>query len=257
MIAENADLAGPLYLDTSVLRSIGRGLASLGQLQLRTSALAIVELVSAATSGEGEFKRIRPGFEIMTSGSIVSIDWSLPDHYQTTSFDWMKFNCRMEERRLESLRAIADLLRSAGSLDDFLAKEAAASLKFPLDYWREYDFLFGKAYIESSHVNGQAMKDAFDRTHRGEGTVGPASGRLWTPATGSRQPCSSKPTCIPPTPVAGSPIASTRSSSWTPTDNVGLWVLQAVLAFQFAGGRHHEGCATWSACWRWPARSGC
>ena len=39
--------------------------------------------------------------------------------------------------------------------------------------------------------------------------------------------------------------------------NVGLWVLQAVLAFQFAGGRHHEGCATWSACWRWPARSGC
>lgn len=39
--------------------------------------------------------------------------------------------------------------------------------------------------------------------------------------------------------------------------NVGLWVLQAVVAFQFAGGRHHEGCATWSACWRWPARSGC
>src|SRR4051812_18275392 len=120
MIAENVDVTGPFYLDTSVLRSIGRGLASLGQIQLRTSALAVVELVSAASSGEGEFKRIRPGFEIVTSESTVSIDWSLPDHYQTTSFDWMMANCKMEERRLDSLRAIVDLLRSAASLDDFL-----------------------------------------------------------------------------------------------------------------------------------------
>jgi len=161
-----------LYLDTSAVRAVGKRLAQLHRPDLCTSALTIVELVAAATSSEAELKRIRPGLEVLLTGSPVSIDWRMPEAFQATSFAWMKENCQMQERRLESLTKLGSLVVSSSSLTEFGERETAAKLQFPVDYWREFDFLFGKAYVESSRVTGLQLREAFERAKRGEGNIG-------------------------------------------------------------------------------------
>ena len=55
---------GRMYLDTSAVRSLGRGLSTIPQDRIFTSALTIVELVSAAASDDQEFARVRPALAI-------------------------------------------------------------------------------------------------------------------------------------------------------------------------------------------------
>lgn len=160
-----------LYLDTSAVRALGKRLAQLSRPGLCTSALTIVELIAAATSSEGQLNRIRPALNVLLTGSPVSIDWRLPEAFQATTFEWIRQNCRLQEQRLESLKELGSLVVSSSSLTDFREREAAANLRFPVEYWREFDFLFGEAYIESSRVTGLQLKEAFERAKRGEDNI--------------------------------------------------------------------------------------
>jgi hypothetical protein len=161
-----------LYLDTSSIRALGGALASVRQVDLTTSALTIVELVTGAAANEDRFRRIQPGLKTVMTGSLVSIDWRLADDPLATSFKWMTDNCSLKENRLESLKSVADLMISSKSLDDFHQREAAAELPFPLEFWKEFDVLFGQAYIEISRTTGLEVKAAFDLAKSGEGNVG-------------------------------------------------------------------------------------
>jgi hypothetical protein len=161
-----------LYLDTSAVRALGGGLTGARQTGLTTSALTIVELVTGASASEDRFRRIRPGLKAVVAGSLVSVDWRLPDDPLATSFKWMTDNCFLKENRLESLKSIADLVISSDSLGDFCQREATAKLPFPLEFWKEFDVLFGQAYIEISRTTGIEVKAAFDLAKGGEGKVG-------------------------------------------------------------------------------------
>lgn len=155
------------YLDTSVIRARGNGLQRLAdRASLRTSVLAVIELIQGVTSGEKQYDLRSSSLRaLMKSG--VTIDWAMPEEIQVRCFSEITSRVSYRELRLDSLKGLVNAVIESSSLAGLQDRLLALKIDYPLDYFEQYDRGFGTSFINVVSSTNQTLNEAFAAARSG------------------------------------------------------------------------------------------
>lgn len=139
-----------LYLDTSIIRRLGRRLKTWEHRHRSyTSVLSIVELLNGIGKDVAEFRKRRSAIAgIFLAG--IQIDWQMPELKLRCAFTRLRPKYDIFEKRTECIQEIIRCLRESKSADEFVLREANLRLMFPLRYFADYDEIMSRQTIESA-----------------------------------------------------------------------------------------------------------
>ena len=148
------------YLDTSTIRSLSSALSRLGTGH-RTSAFAVVELLSEILDSDKEF-RCRSAAIRALLGSPISIEWNMPEVKIAQGFEYFRTHRRFEERRVPDLKLILEEVEGSRSREDLTKRLAKRPLTFGYEFFRAYDNRLSSGFIEATVSGHTQIRDGYE-----------------------------------------------------------------------------------------------
>jgi hypothetical protein len=157
------------YLDTSYIRSIGKGIRTLPCLSdCFISVVTFIELLHDIRKSDRDYVQ-RRGYIKNAVELDIDVNWEMPELRIASGFD----EFTVEERRVEYLKCIIKWVVESDTLEGFDAKLASVLLDFPLEYFEQYDSMFGMIYIPATENGNANIRDAFKREQQNLNSVLP------------------------------------------------------------------------------------
>ena len=151
------------YLETSTLRFLGNRLNYLkSEYVYFTSALAFVELLSAAKEDDRSYRAAKNIFNLLHSKN-VEIIWSLPEQRICETFDYLSH----EDDRIDSLKEVVAIVGRSATHSEFLIEAGKCNSAYDLEFISTYDNQYGVEFTKASIVGNKNIK-AVHRKNSGQ-----------------------------------------------------------------------------------------
>jgi hypothetical protein len=162
------------YLDTSVLRGLGRRATKVLDQGCCTSALALLELLAGVRKDDKSYARRRAAILAVLDATPKSVIWELPDSRLTTCFALVRKTCTTIEQRIEPLRKLLDCVRLSPDRTAFAVCAEGLNLPFSIEFFEKLDGEFGVEFRKSTEKGNAEIREAFNRAPAG-GSIIPAN----------------------------------------------------------------------------------
>ena len=157
-----------LYLDTSVIRRLGRQLAKTKQIdRTYTSALTLIELLNGVLASDKEFASRRAA-ACSIKEARVPVDWQLPDARLRCAFESMRAKYDIYEEAVRCLRELVNTLVRHESRAAFARSERGLRLENDLDYFARMDRRISETCLSAYRSRVAEIRAQFRQAGWGE-----------------------------------------------------------------------------------------